>query len=273
MAKNTWLLAIGTLKGFVYLLNITFNEDLTSNELISSSISSKDVIKIDCLNCLGIEEEIAEIESSNSASTITMNLLKSSGSSKVFNLTWFNLRGSGGHNRYFLMICFSLINGLMHLYEYKLDSGPLCLISRLYMPQCKQRWLTCFSILSIRTKVDVLNLNDEESEYESSNKDEEIEEIYLVGGDKCGNLHLYRIENKKRKKHFSETDEQDSDDESSEHLKLIKPTETVINVTKENASISAIYCKEIQNSATSSFLIICCCKDGKLIIHTIIMSA
>lgn len=230
-STNHWCLAIGTLKGFVFLLNIKFG-DVKS--------STNDEITIDCINCLGIEEELNE---SNSATSPA----KSAGSSKIFNLIWFKQ-----NTRLFLLACFGLMNGLIHLYEFK-NTNQLDLIARLYLPHCKQRWITSFSIISIRQ-----SFNDASSE--ESFSETVLECLYLVAGDKCGNLHLYKCELKKNEK------EELSEKERYGNLKLIKPLETISNVTKENSAISAIYSKnmsnELENEDTLNYTIICCCKDG-----------
>jgi hypothetical protein len=130
---NKWILAIGTLKGFIYLLTISFE---------SRSGTKKEEITIDCINLLSIEEELAENDGGISAKS--SQLINTIGSTKIFNLIWIEYKG-----RYFLLACFALINGLMHLYE--LDSSKqLQLVARLYLPVCKQRWLTSFSIISIQ---------------------------------------------------------------------------------------------------------------------------
>jgi hypothetical protein len=252
--ENNWLLAIGTLKGFIYLLNITF--------------SDKEAIKIDCLNCLGIEEELAEADSSSTTPTISLSTLKTTGSSKIFNLIWFTYQDSEAQtNRYFLLACFSLLNGLTHLYEYDKTTGQLKLVARLYLPQAQHRWLTSFCIISIRNQIktdsDILHDDESNSQNESlpleSEPHTKKEEIYLIGGDKCGNLHLYKIEHDK-------TDSQDDEEIDSKRFKQIKPIESHSNTTKENSSISAIYSKETNNSNFDEnlldFYVICCCKDG-----------
>ncbi len=249
---NNWLLAIGTLKGFIYLLNIEFDE------------SKKDVIKIDCINCLGIEEELAEADSSSCCPTITLNTLKTAGTSKIFNLLWFAYQDSStGLYRYFLLACFSLINGLMHLYEYNESTNQLYLIARLYLPVSKHRWLTSFCIISAQnsSKDDNGSFNTDDDEVSSSRK---TEKIYLLGGDKGGNLHLYKIKHKKQEKKPDNVEE-NYDDDLYHHLIIVKPAETLNNVTKESSALSAIYCREFdeENSEQSlNCLIICCAKDG-----------
>jgi len=75
------------------------------------------------------------------------------------------------------------------------------------------------------------------------------EVIYITGGDKCGNLHFYTIVK----------------DESKDDASLLQPIQSIKNLTKENASISAIYskcCSRTDSQSSFVYLIICCAKDG-----------
>ncbi|CAF0856690.1 unnamed protein product [Brachionus calyciflorus] len=222
---NHWCLAIGTLKGFVYLLNLKFKET--------------EEITIDCINCLGIEEDLK----TNDQGSSKINLL-TQGSSKIFSLIWLKYE-----NRNFLLVCFSLLNGLIHLYELK--NNQLELTSRLFLPVCKQRWLTAAAIINI-------NLNNDSDLLEYLH-----EEIFLIAGDKCGNLHLFKIQIDKSQSENSDSD--DFEEEEKNNFKLVKPLESLSNVTKENASISSIYARNLGSSEDDDFLkysIVCCCKDG-----------
>ena len=194
-SKN-WCVAIGTLKGFIYVL-----------DLKQSSEMSNDNIKIECLNCLSIEKEIKCTDLNNASST------------KICNLIWHEFK-QVSTNRYFLIACFGFMNGLMHLYE--LVAQELVLIARLHLPEAKHRWLSSFAIISTK-------------------QEDLIETVHLSAGDKCGNLYLYKVESKK--------------------LNLVEPVQALKNVTKQNAAVSSIYAKAL-NEELSSYLVICCCKDG-----------
>lgn len=91
--------------------------------------------------------------------------------------------------------------------------------------------------------------------------DVEGEVIFLIGGDKCGNVHLFKIE--KLKSHWldeSKPDEgEDSLSSSLRHLSLVKPIQTMTNVTKESAAISSMYSKKAE---TNKYSVVCCCQDG-----------
>lgn len=223
---NHWCLAIGTLKGFVYLLNLKFQDKNTYEP-----------ITIDCINCLGIEEEIAEL---NNNSTIKTNLLNQ-GSSKIFNIIWLRF-----HKRIFLLVCFSLLNGLVHMYELK-QNKQLKLVSRLYLPVCKHRWFSSAAIITI---------NPSNFDQDSSDNKSFCHEMHLIGGDKCGNLHLFRLN--------VSLDSTSEDSEEVCEFKLIKPLESINNVCKGNSPISAIYAQNLDqiDSEVLNYLIICCCKDG-----------
>lgn len=109
-----------------------------------SNVNNKDEITINCINLLSIEEELAETDDISKSSVISPASILTAGATKIFNLIWHEHAG-----RYFLLACFSLINGLMHLYE--LDSSEqLRLVARLFLPMCKQRWLTSYSIVTIQ---------------------------------------------------------------------------------------------------------------------------
>ncbi|RNA32626.1 WD repeat-containing 6 [Brachionus plicatilis] len=223
---NHCCLAIGSLKGFVYLLNLKFQDKNTG-----------DLITIDCINCLGIEEEIAE---SNADSSTKFSLL-THGSSKIFNILWLKC-----HKSSFLLVCFSLLNGLTHLYELK-SSKQLKLVARLYLPACKHRWFTSAAIITIKSP----NVGEESTDSENLRQ-----EMHLIGGDKCGNLHLYRLD--------VVLDSSSEDCEDNSELKLVKPSESISNVTKENSPISAIYARNLNQTDGEilNYRIICCCKDG-----------
>ena len=230
--NQTWLVAIGTLKGFIYLLRIKPNDDF-----------NKDLITIDCLNCLSIEEELENPDSNRTVLT--------PGSTKIFNLIWFEYKTQNTKPRYFLIACYSFLNGLMHLYE--LDAGnQINLAARLYLPQCKHRWLTSYSIAAIKPIFNESTLTGEE------NLETKKEMIYLTVGDKCGNLHLFEIE---RGESLAKEGELESFEEMNKRLGLVKPRQTIKNFTKENDAISAIYSKKL-NENLENYLIICCCKDG-----------
>ncbi len=227
-SENSWCLAIGTLKGFIYLLNIKFKSN------------KKHEITMNCINCLSIEEELAEVDS---------NLLKL-GAPKICNLLWFEYKQTSSRTRYFLIACFSFLNGLMHLYELD-ESNQLAIVARLYLPQCKHRWLTSFCIISIKNELHMNESND------SLNNQLVNEHIYLTGGDKCGNLYLYHIEHVKKENASDEQDEVVDE----HHLKLTKPIQSFKNLTKQSSTISALYSVPM-SSEVDSHLLICCCKDG-----------
>lgn len=91
--------------------------------------------------------------------------------------------------------------------------------------------------------------------------------IFLVGGDKCGNLHLFKIERiqslNAKNEEINEEDSNSNDDnqqQNQQHLSLIKPIQSITNLTKDNASIAAIYSQKTAN--LSRHLIVCCCKDS-----------
>lgn len=110
----------------------------------SSSGNKKDEITINCINLLSIEEELAETDDISKTSVISPASILNAGASKIFNLIWQEHAG-----RHFLLACFSLINGLMHLYELD-KNGQLHLLARLFLPMSKQRWLTSYSIVTIQ---------------------------------------------------------------------------------------------------------------------------
>ena len=194
-SKN-WCVAIGTLKGFIYVLDLKQSSDMNNDE-----------IKIECFNCLSIEKEIKCSDLNNGSST------------KICNLILHEFK-QASINRYFLIACFGFMNGLMHLYE--LVAQELVLIARLHLPEAKHRWLSSFAIIT-------------------TNQEDLIETIHLSAGDKCGNLYLYKVESKS--------------------LNLVEPVQALKNMTKQNAAVSSIYAKAL-NEELSSFLVICCCKDG-----------
>ncbi len=124
-----WRLAIGTLKGFVYTLEVKIGSEL-----------SKDEIKVDCINSFSVEEELKGVELSNAGCA-----------SKISSLHWYehscqNKRG------YFLIASFGFMNGLIHVYE--LIVGQLVLVARLYLPECKHRWLTSCAVVATREIAD-----------------------------------------------------------------------------------------------------------------------
>ena len=133
-------------------------------------------------------------------------------------------------DRCFLACGFGLsANGLTRLYELERQpSGTmsLSLVASLSLPHSKHRWLTSLAIAYITPS---------------------HETICLVGGDKCGNLHLFRIEQV-----------------AASSSVIIEPVETVRNVTKQGVAISAIFSRRRRKSSTSSHsvLFFCCCKDG-----------
>lgn len=97
------------------------------------------------------------------------------------------------------------------------------------------------------------NENIDESESEG-------ELIYLIGGDKCGNLHLFRIEKLRSQKYERQEDSEESYLlDYHRHLSLIKPIQSMQSLTKENASIASIYSR---NTDPNKYTIICCCQDG-----------
>ena len=204
-----WCLAIGTLKGFIYLLNLKLPND-KKNEAV------KDEITLDCINCLSIEEDLAQ--NSSQASTSAASLL-SAGSYKISSIVWFCYRpGAQAKPRYFLLVCFGFMNGLVHLYELETsNTNQLELIARLYLPVCKHRWFTSYSIISIRTKNVSMN---ESNSNDSTASTQPVEVIYLIAGDKCGNMYLYTIERMK-------TREKTDEEEEYPHLALIKPCQSI----------------------------------------------
>lgn len=91
----------------------------------------------------------------------------------------------------------------------------------------------------------------------------EGEVIYLIGGDKCGNVHLFKIE--KLKSHWLDDKPDDGEDSllqssSLQHLSLIKPAQSLNNLTKDAAAISAIYSRK--TTETNKYSVVCCCQDG-----------
>lgn len=248
---QNWTVAIGTLKGFIYLLNLKISNHQEKTK--------KDEITIDCINCLRIEEELTETDASSKKNAITTASLQTTRSTKIFNLIWCRYQDPIQKTRYFLLACFTLINGLVHLYELD-KSMQLKLIARLFLPNTKHRWFTSFSIISI-VKTDEKTANEVINSREL---------IYLVGGDKSGNLHLFNIEIKYTKQTIqNETKDSNLKElNQSNHLSLTKPTQSIENFTKSNSSISAIYSKNLidgpyKNETNSlKYLIICCCKDG-----------
>lgn len=117
---------------------------MLSLRFASENSQNKDEITINCINLLSIEEELSEKDDISKSSVISPASILTAGATKIFNLIWYNYEG-----RHFLLACFSLINGLMHLYE--LDKNhQLHLLARLFLPNCKQRWLTSYSIIVIQ---------------------------------------------------------------------------------------------------------------------------
>ena len=88
---------------------------------------------------------------------------------------------------------------------------------------------------------------------------ENKEVIYLTVGDKSGNLHLYEVERVVNV--VSGEGEEESPEDMSKRLGLMKPIQSLKNFTKENDAVSAIYSKKISEHS-ENYLIICCCKDG-----------
>lgn len=114
--------------------------------------SNKDEITINCINLLSIEEELAETDDIAKSSVISPASILTAGATKIFNLIWCEHGG-----RHFLLACFSLIDGLMHLYELHDDDDgqgrqqqQLRLLARLFLPMSKQRWLTSCAIVTIQ---------------------------------------------------------------------------------------------------------------------------
>jgi len=124
----------------------------------------------------------------------------------------------------------------MHVYE--LIDDQLVLIGRLYLPDCKHRWLTSFAVLAI---------------FEAADDDSE-ETIFLATGDKCGNLYVYTLANKCS---LSELDE--SLRERSARLMLVEAVQSFQGLVKDKLPVSAIYSKKL---GAGSYQVICCCKDG-----------
>ncbi len=199
---------INVFKGFIYKLIINIGDDL-----------SKDQIQIECMNSLSIEEDLGSIISSAGCS------------SKISSLVWSEYTSEATEKsiRYFLNVCFGFLNGLMHVYE--LVENQLVLIGRLYLPECKHRWLTSFAVLTI----------DEET-------------ILVAVGDKCGNLYVYSLVNMCS---FSELDE--SLQERSGRLRIVEAIQSFKALVKDKLPISAIYSKRL---SAGKCQIICCCKDG-----------
>lgn len=128
-----WRIAIGTLKGFVYTLEVRIGANL-----------NKDEIKIDCINSFSIEEELKGVEKNNIGCA-----------SKISSLHWHEhkcLINNDVKSRYFLIACFGFMNGLIHVYEFVAEQ--LVLIARLYLPDCKHRWLTSCAIITTRLDSD-----------------------------------------------------------------------------------------------------------------------
>jgi hypothetical protein len=98
------------------------------------------------MNSLSIEEEL------------NGSFLSSAGcSSKISSLVWHE---------------YPLNHDLMHVYE--LIDDQLVLIGRIYLSDCKHRWLTSLAVIAI---------------FEAADDDSE-ETTFLATGDKCGNLYV-----------------------------------------------------------------------------------
>jgi len=132
--NDKWFVAIGTVSGSIFLLDITFVNDFDKNQ-----------INITCFKPI-----IKSFQSSNQNSF------------KVCNIIWYE-----HEKRYFLLACFSFLNGLIHLYE--LVDGKLLFMFCLQLPNCKHRWITSYSL--------IINNQD----------------YLLICGDKCGNLYLFKL--------------------------------------------------------------------------------
>jgi WD40 repeat protein len=227
---NHFYLAIGTLKGFIYLL------------------SFKDEIAMECVNGMSMEEELAE------------ECLYSVASSqpKICSLVWFKYKISNESNRYFLLSSYGFMDGLIHLYEFIPESFRINLIARLYLPASKHRWFTSFSIISINKIIQ-----------EDYNKQFEVFHL-AVGDKCGNLYYYKLETNKSKIENTSEEEDNDYNDAAIRSLKLIKPIESFKNLTKDNSSISAVYSKNMSNTKDEeknnedilNHLIICCAKDG-----------
>ena len=227
---NHFYLAIGTLKGFIYLL------------------SFKDEITMECVNGMSMEEELAE-ECLYSVAT---------SQPKICSLVWFKYKVSNELYRYFLLSSYGFMDGLMHLYEFHPESFRINLIGRLYLPVSKHRWFTSYSIISINKII----LEDYNKQYEMFH--------LAVGDKCGNLYYYKLETNKSKIENTSEEEEDDYNDAAIHSLKLVKPIESFKNLTKENSSISAVYSKiitsnkneEKNNEEILNHLIICCAKDG-----------
>lgn len=80
-----------------------------------------------------------------------------------------NIQFQKSKNGIYLLASFTFLDGLMKLYKLNEETINLELITRLYLPICKQRWFSSFAI------------------YQEEN-------LFLTFvGDKCGNLHFYEV--------------------------------------------------------------------------------
>jgi hypothetical protein len=296
---NEWCLAIGTLKGFIYLLRIRLENEppLAGVGNVGGGgggggddeTNKTEQIKIDCLNCMSVEESLAD-----AADCCLTKSVSQTGSSKICSLDWheYTTRNSNGDyddndkdkqtRRYFLLACFSFMNGLMHLYEMDPLKNQLNLIARLYLPVCKHRWLSSYAIIATQRLLLESDSDEEDSSRLSaaggrlanssfSLQQNQNELIYLACGDKCGSMHLYEIEVNKQLVDTTSV-ELDSCGEQQQiaSLSLLRPKESLKNLTKQNSSISAIYSLSMLDASSSSgsqsnklsCFIVCCCKDG-----------
>jgi hypothetical protein len=198
VGEKKWCLAIGTLNGFIYVIDLELNNG-GNGDGDDEANKAADKIKISCLSFLDVEDEFDTVES--------RILSKKPGSGKICDLVWneyydVNLK----RKRFFLLASYSFLDGLTHLYEMNSPSASnqqqqqqqLVLVARLYLPDCKLRWLTSFAVLDIKCRLFKFKQSNNNKDAEEQSEDTQSlpplmddEFVWLVAYGKCGNLHLY----------------------------------------------------------------------------------
>jgi WD40 repeat protein len=161
-------LAIGSLHGQIYLFS-DFQDDLKT---------PKTTI-VDCSAAIPDHQRIC------------------GGNYKVSSLLWHTTPQGRNH----LLVSLAFHDGLMQLYE--LQCHELQLTACMYLPICKHRWSTSFTLFTPSHQSTIA--------------------YYLICGDKCGNLNLYELDN--------------------EYLRCLKPKQTLETMTNHGSAITAIYSK------------------------------